>query len=195
MQFQNGVLDTDWGHVPGESIRRKLSMDLQSTRRRVSDVRRTFLLFVTFDVLFISLLWIVELNIGNGLKDNIIREVTHYNFKNSLFDIFCLAVARSTLLLLAYALFNLRHWWMVAVTTFCSSAFLLAKVIMSKLLAQGAMGCVLPIISFLVAWLETWFLDFKVLPQEASDEARELSLFYSAHQPFALLTIGVACHH
>uniref|UniRef100_UPI00358F7CD9 stAR-related lipid transfer protein 3 isoform X5 n=2 Tax=Myxine glutinosa TaxID=7769 RepID=UPI00358F7CD9 len=110
--------------------------------------------------------------IGSGLKDNIIREVVKYNFKTSLFDIFLLAVLRSTLLLLAYALFNLRHWWMVAVTTFFSSAFLLAKVIMSQLLEQSAMGCVLPIISFVVAWLETWFLDFKVLPREDRDEAR-----------------------
>lgn len=28
----------------------------------------------------------------------------------------------------------------------------------------------LPIISFILAWIETWFLDFKVLPQEAEEE-------------------------
>lgn len=33
-------------------------------RRAISDVRRTFLLFVTFDLLFISLLWIIELNVS-----------------------------------------------------------------------------------------------------------------------------------
>ncbi|MCI4391739.1 hypothetical protein PGIGA_G00137750 [Pangasianodon gigas] len=31
-------------------------------RRSISDVRRTFCLFVTFDLLFVSLLWIIELN-------------------------------------------------------------------------------------------------------------------------------------
>lgn len=29
----------------------------------ISDVRRTFCLFVTFDLLFITLLWIIELNV------------------------------------------------------------------------------------------------------------------------------------
>lgn len=35
-------------------------------RRSISDVRRTFCLFVTFDLLFISLLWIIELNVSGG---------------------------------------------------------------------------------------------------------------------------------
>lgn len=34
----------------------------------------------------------------------------------------------------------------------------------------GAFGYLLPIISFVLAWIETWLLDFKVLPQEAEDE-------------------------
>lgn len=33
----------------------------------------------------------------------------------------------------------------------------------------------LPIISFILAWIETWFLDFKVLPQEAEEENSKLS--------------------
>lgn len=36
-------------------------------RQAISDVRRTFCLFVTFDLLFISLLWIIELNVS-GLE-------------------------------------------------------------------------------------------------------------------------------
>lgn len=39
-----------------------------------------------------------------------------------------------------------------------------------QLLAQGAFGYLLPIISFVLAWIETWLLDFKVLPQENEDE-------------------------
>lgn len=34
-------------------------------RKAISDVRRTFCLFVTFDLLFISLLWIIELNVSS----------------------------------------------------------------------------------------------------------------------------------
>lgn len=36
--------------------------------KAISDVRRTFCLFVTFDFLFVSLLWIIELNIHVSLE-------------------------------------------------------------------------------------------------------------------------------
>lgn len=42
-----------------------------------------------------------------------------------------------------------------------------------QVLSQGAFGYLLPIISFLLVWLETWLLDFRVLPQEAVDENSE----------------------
>lgn len=42
-----------------------------------------------------------------------------------------------------------------------------------QLLSKGAFGYLLPIVSFVLAWLETWFLDFKVLPQEAEEERCE----------------------
>ncbi|XP_064439509.1 stAR-related lipid transfer protein 3 isoform X11 [Mirounga angustirostris] len=152
-------------------------------RRAISDVRRTFCLFVTFDLLFISLLWIIELNTNTGIQKNLEQEIIHYNFKTSFFDIFVLAFFRFSGLLLGYAVLQLRHWWMIApvfplsllpspgqVTTLVSSAFLIVKVILSELLSKGAFGYLLPIVSFVLAWLETWFLDFKVLPQEAEEE-------------------------
>ncbi|XP_025714964.1 stAR-related lipid transfer protein 3 isoform X2 [Callorhinus ursinus] len=139
-------------------------------RRAISDVRRTFCLFVTFDLLFISLLWIIELNTNTGIQKNLEQEIIHYNFKTSFFDIFVLAFFRFSGLLLGYAVLRLRHWWVIAVTTLVSSAFLIVKVILSELLSKGAFGYLLPIVSFVLAWLETWFLDFKVLPQEAEEE-------------------------
>lgn len=143
-----------------------------------------------------------------------------------------LAFFRFFVLLLAYAIVRLRHWWVIAVrrqlllscselslstrrlqgsevctfvsqvTTLVSSAFLIVKVILSEvgllglpgnccrcfpvaanslwfllsstqLLAKGAFGYLLPIVSFVIAWLETWFLDFKVLTQEAEEERCE----------------------
>uniref|UniRef100_UPI002953335F stAR-related lipid transfer protein 3-like n=1 Tax=Panthera onca TaxID=9690 RepID=UPI002953335F len=81
-----------------------------------------------------------------------------------------LAFFRFSGLLLGYAVLRLRHWWVIAVTTLVSSAFLIVKVILSELLSKGAFGYLLPIVSFVLAWLETWFLDFKVLPQEAEEE-------------------------
>ncbi|XP_077414772.1 stAR-related lipid transfer protein 3 [Vanacampus margaritifer] len=139
-------------------------------RKLISDVRRTFCLFVTFDLLFISLLWIIELNISSTIWDSLEKEVIHYNFRSSFFDIFLLALFRFLCLQVGYAAFRLRHWWVIAVTTLLTSVFLVVKVIVSNLLSQNAFGYVLPITSFVVAWLETWFLDFKVLPQEADDE-------------------------
>ncbi|XP_066579698.1 STARD3 N-terminal-like protein [Amia ocellicauda] len=145
-------------------------------KKSISDVRRTFCLFVTFDLLFITLLWIIELNVNGGIEKQLIKEVLHYDYHDSFFDIFILAVFRFAVLILAYAVCKLHHWWAIAITTAATSAFLIAKVIISKLLSQGAFGYLLPIISFILAWIETWFLDFKVLPQEAEDENRLLSI-------------------
>nr|KAF6417324.1 StAR related lipid transfer domain containing 3 [Molossus molossus] len=78
-------------------------------RQAISDVRRTFCLFVTFDLLFISLLWIIELNTNTGIRKSLEQEIIHYNFKTSFFDIFVLAFFRFSGLLLGYAVLRLRH--------------------------------------------------------------------------------------
>ncbi|NXY11256.1 STAR3 protein, partial [Pteruthius melanotis] len=152
-------------------------------RKAISDVRRTFCLFVTFDLLFISLLWIIELNTKEGIKENLKDEIVNYKFKTSFFDIFLLALFRFVVLLLGYAVVRLRHWWVIAVTTLVSSAFLIVKVILSELLTKGAFGYLLPIVSFVLAWLETWFLDFKVLTQEAEEERWFLAAQAAASRP------------
>uniref|UniRef100_W5L3Y2 STARD3 N-terminal like n=1 Tax=Astyanax mexicanus TaxID=7994 RepID=W5L3Y2_ASTMX len=149
-------------------------------KKCISDVRRTFCLFVTFDLLFITLLWIIELNVNGGIQDQLKKEVLEYDYHKSFFDIFILAAFRFTVLILAYAVCRLRHWWAIAITTAITSGFLIAKVIISKLLSQGAFGYLLPIISFILAWIETWFLDFKVLPQEANDENRYITIHSAA---------------
>ncbi|XP_048173912.1 stAR-related lipid transfer protein 3 isoform X1 [Corvus hawaiiensis] len=168
-------------------------------RKAISDVRRTFCLFVTFDLLFISLLWIIELNFlisalnsfllpclpqtKEGIKENLKGEIINYKFNTSFFDIFLLALFRFVVLLLGYAVVRLRHWWVIAVTTLVSSAFLIVKVILSELLTKGAFGYLLPIVSFVIAWLETWFLDFKVLTQEAEEERWFLAAQAAASRP------------
>ncbi|KAB5530595.1 hypothetical protein PHYPO_G00131140 [Pangasianodon hypophthalmus] len=149
-------------------------------RRSISDVRRTFCLFVTFDLLFVSLLWIIELNINKSIWLNLEKEVVRYDFRSSFFDILLLAVFRFLCLQIAYAAFKLRHWWVIAITTLVTSAFLIVKVIISDLLTENVFGYVLPIASFVVAWLETWFLDFKVLTQEAEEERAYLAAVNAA---------------
>ncbi|MEQ2215203.1 StAR- lipid transfer protein 3 [Xenoophorus captivus] len=85
-------------------------------RKAVSDVRRTFCLFVTFDLLFITLLWIIELNVTGTLLENLEDQVVRYNFKSSFFDIVVLALFRFLCLQIGYAAFRLKHWWVVAVS-------------------------------------------------------------------------------
>ncbi|XP_063741766.1 STARD3 N-terminal-like protein [Eleginops maclovinus] len=152
-------------------------------KKCISDVRRTFCLFVTFDLLFITLLWIIELNRNGGIQSQLEKEVLHYDYHASFFDIFVLAVFRFAVLILAYAVCRLRHWWAIAITTAVSCAFLIVKVILSKLLSQGAFGYLLPIISFVLAWIETWLLDFKVLPQEAEELSRYQSIVEAERAP------------
>ncbi|XP_048859140.1 stAR-related lipid transfer protein 3-like isoform X2 [Brienomyrus brachyistius] len=154
-------------------------------RTAISAVRRTFCLFVTFDLLFISLLWIIELNTTDSIWKNLQNEVVHYDFKTSFFDVFLLAAFRFLFLQLGYAALRLRHWWVIAITTLVTTAFLIAKVSTSTLLFHNAFGYLLPITSFVVTWLETWFLDFKVLPQEAEEERAYLAALSASceHRP------------
>uniref|UniRef100_A0A8C2KL38 StAR-related lipid transfer protein 3 n=1 Tax=Cyprinus carpio TaxID=7962 RepID=A0A8C2KL38_CYPCA len=133
-------------------------------RKAFSDVRRTFCLFVTFDLLFITLLWIIELNV----------KIQALSFSHWLVAAQLLAVFRFLCLQLGYAAFQLRHWWVIAVRK-------------TSLFSQNAFGYVLPITSFVVAWLETWFLDFKVLTQEAEDERVYLAAVNAACEPAPLI--------
>ncbi|XP_036729419.1 LOW QUALITY PROTEIN: STARD3 N-terminal-like protein [Balaenoptera musculus] len=160
-------------------------------KKGISDVRRTFCLFVTFDLLFVTLLWVIELNVNGGIENTLEKEVVQYDYYSSYFDILFLAVFRSKVLILAYAVCRLHHWWAIALTTAVTSALLLAKVILSKLFCQGAFGYVLPIISSILTWIETWFLDFKVLPQEAEEENRLLRV-QGAPERAALIPGGLS---
>ncbi|XP_033838538.1 STARD3 N-terminal-like protein [Periophthalmus magnuspinnatus] len=156
--------------------------DLFKPKKGISDVRRTFCLFVTFDLLFISLLWIIELNGSGDILQQLTEEALHYDFHHSFFDIFLLAVFRFGALILSYAVCRLHHWAAIAITTTVSCVFLIVKVLLSKLLTLGAFGYLLPISSFVLAWIETWLLDFKVLPQEAQDQAWFAGVMSGAEQ-------------
>ncbi|KAK9979295.1 hypothetical protein ABG768_012731 [Culter alburnus] len=163
------------GNINSTLISSRIESYEAGEKKCISDVRRTFCLFVTFDLLFVTLLWIIELNVNGGIQEQLTKEVLQYDYHKSFFDIFLLAVFRFAVLILAYAVCRLRHWWAIAITTAITTGFLIVKVVVSKLLSQGAFGYLLPIISFILAWIETWLLDFKVLPQEAGDEIRYLS--------------------
>ncbi|XP_069941056.1 stAR-related lipid transfer protein 3 isoform X2 [Cherax quadricarinatus] len=137
---------------------------------RMSAVRRFFCLFVTFDFLFTGLFWAICVLIEHqGKYEALVEEIIYYNISSSIFDIVMVAASRFIVLLLFYALLHINHWWMVAITTAGSCAFFISKSLMYKW--DGNNGypfeVMLILLSFFIAWIEAWFVDFRVLPQEA----------------------------
>lgn len=153
-------------------------------RMKMSAVRRTFCLLAVFDLGLIFIIWVLYTQLlpstrENNKWDQFMNQIKRYNIKDSMFDILMLSTVRFTLLLLAYALFRINHWWMIAITTTLSCSFLLAKCFVFNFTdgnKQNALCYVLLIVSFSMAWVETWFLDFKVLPSEK--KARKKALGY-----------------
>lgn len=136
---------------------------------KMSNVRRFFCLFVTFDLLFTCLLWLICATIaGESAESAFVDQVVHYNISTSLFDIVMAAICRFTVLLLFYALLYINHWFIVALSTALSCAFLLAKVFLFdwSRYSQPVFQVLLIIMSFVLAWGEAWFLDIRVIPQE-----------------------------
>ncbi|CAL1688207.1 unnamed protein product [Lasius platythorax] len=136
---------------------------------RMSNVRRFFCLFVTFDLLLTFLMWLICTMIaGESLNTAFINQVIHYHIKTSLFDIVMAAICRFTVLLLFYALLYLNHWIIVAISTATTCAFLIAKVFLFDWTSanQPVFQVLLILTSFVLSWAEAWFFDFRVIPQE-----------------------------
>ncbi|CAG5053221.1 unnamed protein product [Parnassius apollo] len=136
---------------------------------RMSSVRRFFCLFVTFDLLFTSLMWLICVVMkGETLAQIFNREIIQYSIKLSLFDIVFVAVVRFLLLLLFYAVLYISNWSIIALSTGGTCAFLIAKVFVYDWpdASQPVFQVFLILTSFTLAWGEAWFLDFRVLPLE-----------------------------
>ncbi|XP_045457567.1 steroidogenic acute regulatory protein-like [Melitaea cinxia] len=149
-----------------------VSEDLVAGHRpqgRMSTVRRFFCLFVTFDILFTSLMWLICVMMkGETLMQIFNREILHYNIKISLFDIVIVAVLRFLLLIVFYAILYINNWSVIALSTGGTCAFLISKVFVYDWpdASQPVYQVFLILTSFTLAWGEAWFLDFRVLPQE-----------------------------
>ncbi|KAL5010303.1 hypothetical protein ScPMuIL_012608 [Solemya velum] len=149
--------------------------------RRISAVRRTFCLLVLFDLILTFILWVIYTQLvgETPIWHAFFEQVENFTFQSSLFDTVMLAAVRFTILILAYALFRVNHWWTIALTTFMTCVFLLAKVFLFKFINAGGksenpLSYALLIIAFVMSWVETWFMDFKVLPQEKKDRERAI---------------------
>jgi len=169
---------TSSGTIPSVSI----PEDRRACCGIMTPVRRTFCLMLLFDLILTFLLWVIYTQIsgkpGKKLQEALLDQIIHYTFVTSLFDTVMCAMWRFVPLLLAYALFRLNHPWPIAVTTSGTCVFLLCKVFIYDFDndKNNFMCYTLLIISFTIAWAETWFLDFKVLPQENKAREREALL-------------------
>ncbi|XP_071942953.1 stAR-related lipid transfer protein 3-like isoform X3 [Antedon mediterranea] len=153
---------------------------VKSTIQPFSSVRRMFCLFVTFDMLFMGILWILYLNTSGigDLKKAFDCQVNHFTIKTSMFDVVLLTAGRVICLLLAYALIRSNHWFTVAFTTSVTCIFLVMKIVYyfgsSKSLKHECtpdsdaqvMEYIIFLSCFVSAWIEVWILDLKVLPKE-----------------------------
>jgi hypothetical protein len=135
---------------------------------RISAVRRFFCLFVTFDLIFVALLWLICVVItGENVYKALQEQILNYNIETSLFDIVIAAGIRFILLILFYGICKANHWFVIAFTTTLSCGFLIGKVFYFIWPStQPIFQVLLIIVSFVISWFEAWFLDSRVFPQE-----------------------------
>ncbi|XP_026273733.1 steroidogenic acute regulatory protein-like [Frankliniella occidentalis] len=155
-----------------------------SRNNRMSVVRRFFCLLVTFDLLLTGLMWLMCMMLvsGGDIIVSFTSQVVHYHITSSLFDIVMAAISRFTVLLLFYGLLRSSHWCAVAISTAGTCIFLIAKVFVFDWAkaSQPTFQVMLILVSFVLAWGEAWFLDFRVLSQEM--KAKECLLSSTMYQ-------------
>lgn len=152
----------------------------------MSVVRRFFCLFVTFDLIFVTLLWLICVVIpGENIYKALEYQIINYSIETSLFDVVVAAAVRFILLIFFYAMLKCNHWIIIAFTTTFSCGFLITKVFFytwPSSQVQPVFQVLLIIISFVISWFEAWFLDSRMIPQEQYSqrltEGNMLYLFY-----------------
>jgi StAR-related lipid transfer protein 3 len=142
----------------------------------MSVVRRFFCLFVTFDLLFVALLWLICIAInGENILAVMKDQIINYTIEKSLFDVVATSVGRFIILIFFYGIIQINHWIIIAFTTTFSCSFLITKVFFYSWPStqQPVFQVLLIIISFVISWFEAWFLDSRMIPQE--DYSRSLT--------------------
>uniref|UniRef100_A0A224Z049 Steroidogenic acute regulatory protein n=1 Tax=Rhipicephalus zambeziensis TaxID=60191 RepID=A0A224Z049_9ACAR len=154
--------------VPAEALKVGASVG-----KKISPVRRFFALLATFDVCFCSFLWILCAMLQyKSVKLVYEKEILGYGISTSLFDMSVLSALRFVVLILAYIVFRLKHWLLVALMTTLSGAIVICKTFLYDWQGQLAVnsgvlaGVLLLVTSFVLPWGQAWFLDFRVVPSE-----------------------------
>jgi len=177
-QGGSGYSSYSYNTEAGAQVRLVMTDDLvsgTSTHGSLSPVRRFFVLLCTFDVLFICLLWIIAILVtGRDLVKELHQQVLEYTIHSSMFDCVVTAVFRFVICLSFYALLSVSHWGPIATTTATTIAFLVAKVFQYQWQPGQPItyDVMLILLSFILAWAEVWFFDFRLIPLER--KAREM---------------------
>ena len=104
---------------------------------RMSPVRRFFVLLCTFDILFISFLWIIAILVTErDLIRELQQQVMEYTIHSSMFDCVMAASVRFVVCVSFYGVLDMSHWWPITVTTAGTVAFLVAKVFQYQVKSQ-----------------------------------------------------------
>ncbi|CAJ0598523.1 unnamed protein product [Cylicocyclus nassatus] len=137
----------------------------------LSKDRRRFIIISIFDATLTTLLWLLcTVSKGDDWPTVFLQEINIFDSKFmsiSLFDIVLCAVLRMVVLILLYAVFVVRHWLPVAITTSLSTVYIVIKILFFFSHKQGGLPQYLLVLaSFSIAWFELWLMPFKVLPGE-----------------------------
>jgi len=151
-----------------------VSITTVNRNRRISHPRRTFCLLALFDLLLTTVLWLFECGIQSNAKDTFFdvlnSQVTEYKIDTSLFDVLVLSASRFLFLEATYAIFCIKHWWPIAVSTCVSNMLMFGKIFLIFLTNHTPLNIPMTIVclvfAFCITWVEVWFLDSKVLPEE-----------------------------
>ncbi|GFR84251.1 StAR-related lipid transfer protein 3 [Elysia marginata] len=134
------------------------AMDGLEEDGKMSSVRRTFCLYTLFDLGLMFILWVIY--------TQLIGEPGYKAFEDQM-----LSAVRMTILLLAYGLYRLSRCWVVGFEGTKSN--------------NNPLSYCLIIISFVLSWSETWFVDFKILPTERKMKFKAIDKYGRGYGSFA----------
>jgi len=135
----------------------------------MSPVRRFFILLCLFDLLFITLLWVIAILVsGRPLAEEMKHQVLEYTIHSSMFDCIFTGLFRFLVSFSFYCLLGASHWLPIATTTTVTVIFLVVKVFQYQWTAGDPItyDVMLILLTFILSWGQVWFFDFRLVPLE-----------------------------
>eukprot|EP00049_Salpingoeca_infusionum_P000476 m.40178 g.40178 ORF g.40178 m.40178 type:complete len:543 (-) comp10406_c0_seq2:86-1714(-) len=134
--------------------------DLSIVRATFQNLRhrayRTLAVICLVDLLFVFLIWVLALGGFQGKFRNspVAQSITEYTFESSLFDVVCVSVFRSTVLIIAYWGTRLTWSGFIWFSTVGSTLFLLVKIFYFDFPSKEPQSYLVFVISFITPWAQ-----------------------------------------